>query len=147
METQDAYHWAKTLHILFVMAWMAAVLYLPRILVNLAEVGEQPAVRDRLLLMGRRLYRFGHVMFGLAVLFGMILWMHFRIGGGWLHIKLALIVLLVIYYIVAGRWLKGAAKLGGTLPAASTLRWLNELPLVFLIPILYLVVAKPFVAM
>lgn len=147
METQDAYYWAKTLHILFVIAWMAAVLYLPRILVNLAESGEQPAVRERLVLMGRRLYRFGHVMFGLAAVFGVILWLHFRIGGGWLHIKLGLVVLVLIYYIVAGRWLKSAAKPGGTLPTSRTLRWLNELPLVFIIPILYLVVAKPLLAM
>lgn len=147
METQDAYHWAKTLHILFVMAWMAAVLYLPRILVNLAEVGDQPAVRERLVLMGKRLYRFGHVMFGLAAVFGVFLWLYFRIGGGWLHIKLSLVVLVLIYYIVAGRWLKGAAKPGGRLPAARTLRLLNELPLVFFIPILYLVVAKPLLSM
>jgi putative membrane protein len=44
------------------------VLYLPRILVNLAEAGEHPAVRERLVLMGRRLSRFGHVLFGIALL-------------------------------------------------------------------------------
>jgi len=147
LDTQDAYHWSKTLHILFVTAWMAAVLYLPRILVNLAEVGEQPAVRERLVLMGRRLYRFGHVMFGLAAIFGILLWVHFRISGGWLHFKLTLVVLVLIYYILAGRWLKAAAKPGATLPGPRTLRWLNELPLLLFIPILYLVVAKPLLAM
>ena len=80
-----AYIWIKTFHIVFVIAWMAAVFYLPRILVNIAEAGEQPAVRARLVLMGRRLYRFGHVMFGLAVALGLVLWLHFGIGGGWLH--------------------------------------------------------------
>ncbi|MCB1602702.1 MAG: CopD family protein, partial [Xanthomonadales bacterium] len=50
-----SYPWIKTLHILFVIAWMAAVFYLPRILVNVAEVGDAAAIRERLLLMGRRL--------------------------------------------------------------------------------------------
>ena len=70
-----SYPWIKTLHILFVIAWMAAVFYLPRILVNLAEAGAQPDVRARLMLMGRRLYRFGHVMFGLAFVLGLVLWL------------------------------------------------------------------------
>src|SRR3546814_10215682 len=61
----QAYIWTKTAHLVFVIAWMAAVFYLPRILVNLAEAGGDPGVRARLVLMGRRLYRFGHVMFGL----------------------------------------------------------------------------------
>ena len=64
-----SYPWIKTLHILFVTAWMAALFYLPRILVNIGEAGGQAAVRDRLVLMGRRLYRFGHVMFGIALVF------------------------------------------------------------------------------
>ena len=48
----------KTLHLLFDIAWMAAVFYLPRILVNIAEAGSQPTVQARLQLMGRRLYKF-----------------------------------------------------------------------------------------
>ena len=67
-----AYIWIKTFHIVFVIAWMATVFYLPRILVNIAEAGEQPAVRTRLVLMGQRLYGFGHAMFGLAVVLGLV---------------------------------------------------------------------------
>ncbi len=104
-----AYFWTKTAHLVFVIAWMASVFYLPRILVNLAEAGDEPAVRARLVLMGRRLYRFGHVMFGFALLAGLMLWMHFQISGGWLHVKLLLVALLLAYYIIAGRWLKGVA--------------------------------------
>ena len=54
-----SYLWTKTFHLLFVIAWMASVFYLPRILVNMAEAGDAPAVRERLQLMGLRLYRFG----------------------------------------------------------------------------------------
>jgi putative membrane protein len=138
-----AYLLTKTFHLVFVIAWMAAVFYLPRILVNLAEVGEVPAVRERLLLMGRRLYRFGHVMFGIALVLGLALWLHFHLVGGWLHAKLLLVALLLAYYILSGRMLKGVA-VGKPLPSAKALRWFNELPLPLLVMILWLVLAKPF---
>ncbi|MEO6137872.1 MAG: CopD family protein [Luteimonas sp.] len=138
-----AYLWIKTAHLVFVMAWMSTVFYLPRILVNLAEAGEDSAVRARLLLMGKRLYRFGHVMFGLLLLLGLALWLHFGITGGWLHAKLLLVALMLAHFIISGRWLKGVAA-GRPLPSATTLRWFNELPVVFLVAIVWLVLAKPF---
>lgn len=138
-----AYLLTKTAHLVFVIAWMATVFYLPRILVNLAEAGNEPAVRARLLLMGRRLYRFGHMMFGLALLLGLALWLHFGIGGGWLHAKLLLIVLMLAHYVVGGRWLSGV-EAGRSLPSSTALRWFNEVPVLLLIAIVYLVLAKPF---
>lgn len=149
-----AYLIAKTAHLLFVFAFVASAFYLPRILVNLAEAGDgEPAVRARLLLMGGRLYRFGHVMFGLAFLLGLLLWLGYRVfpgfptmvapGSGWLHAKLGAVVLMLAHFIVAGRWLKGVGK-GRALPSATTLRWFNELPVVLLLAIIWLVLAKPF---
>ena len=143
-----AYLLTKTAHLVFVIAWMATVFYLPRILVNIVEAGEGPgaevqAVRARLQLMGRRLYRFGHVMFGIVLLSGLTLWMHFDIRGGWMHPKLALVALLLAYFIVCGRWLKGVDK-GRALPSAKAMRWINELPVFALIAVVYLVLAKPF---
>ena len=117
--------------------------YLPRILVNLAEAGDEPAVRARLLLMGRRLYRFGHTMFGIAFVLGLVLWLHFDIVGGWLHAKLVLVALLLAHFIVAGRWLKGvdrAAPCRRRRPCAGS----TSLPVVLLVVIVYLVLAKPF---
>ena len=138
-----AYLWTKTFHIVFVIAWMASVFYLPRILVNIAEAGDQPAVRERLMLMGRRLYRFGHIMFGLAFAFGLGLWLYFHITGTWLHVKLGLVAVLLVYFTWTGRLLKGVDK-GRALPSAKTLRVLNELPVLLLVAIVYLVLAKPF---
>ena len=137
------YFWTKTAHLVFVIAWMATVFYLPRILVNLAEAGDAPAVRERLLLMGRRLYRFGHMMFVIAFVLGLALWLHFHIGGGWLHAKLALVVLMLVHFTIAGRWLKGL-DMGRALPSPKALRWFNEAPLLLLVGIVYLVLAKPF---
>ncbi|RRN58697.1 CopD family protein [Pseudoxanthomonas sp. SGNA-20] len=149
----SAYLWVKSFHILFVVAWMSSVFYLPRILVNVAEAGDQAAVRARLLLMGRRLYRFGHNMFGLAFVAGLVLWLGHRVVGGfptmvgspagWLHAKLALVVLLVVYYVLTGRWLKNAAA-GKPLASARALRVFNELPVLVLLAIVWLVLAKPF---
>lgn len=148
-----AYLIAKTAHIVFVIAWMAALFYLPRILLNIVEAGDAPEVRARLVLMGRRLYRFGHVMFGLSLLLGLVLWLGYRAipgfptmvadGSGWLHAKLALVVLLLAAWIVSGRWLKRVER-GGTLPSTTALRWFNEMPVLLLAIIVWLVLAKPF---
>ena len=146
------YVWTKSLHLLFVIAWMAAVFYLPRILVNIAEAGEQPAVRARLLLMGQRLYKFGHVMFGLLLVFGLLLWLGYRISpeawplvvsGGWLHAKLTLVAGLFAYYLFTARWMKRAAA-GAALPGSTALRWFNELPIFLALGAIYLVIGKPF---
>jgi len=149
-----AYLWTKSIHLLFVMAWVASVFYLPRTLVNLAEAteaGEPEAVRARLLLMGRRLYKFGHMMFGFAFLAGLLLWqgyrvfpMHFgQIGGGWLHAKLGLVAVLLAYFTWCGRWVKAIEK--GAAPGSSK-KWRlwNELPILLLFGIIFLVLAKPF---
>ncbi len=149
----STYLWVKSFHLLFVIAWMASVFYLPRILVNLAEAPEQPDVRARLVLMGRRLYRFGHNIFGIAVLLGLVLWLgHRAVDGfptmvgspaGWLHAKLLLVALMLAHFIVCGRWLKGVEQ-GRALPSARTLRLVNELPVLALLVVIWLVLAKPF---
>ena len=138
-----AFLWTKTFHLVFVIAWMATVFYLPRILVNIAEAGDDAAVRARLVLMGRRLYRFGHNMFGLAAILGGVLWFYFGLSGGWLHAKLALVAALLAYFIVCGRMLKRAEAQGVT-RSATWFRWFNEAPLLALVAIVYLVLAKPF---
>jgi protoporphyrinogen IX oxidase len=137
------HRWFEILHILFVIAWMASVFYLPRILVNVAEVQGQPVLEQHLLQMARRLYLFGHVMFGLLLVLGLILWLGVGISGGWLHAKLLLVALLLAYFIVSGVMVKRAAS-GRGLPGARALRWYNELPVLLLLGVLYLVVMKPF---
>ena len=151
-----AYLLTKSIHLLFVMAWVASVFYLPRTLVNLAEsaeAGEPEAVRARLLLMGTRLYKFGHMMFGFAFLAGLPLWLGYRLwpahfpnlvgGMGWLHAKLALVAVMLAFFVYCGRVVKAAAK---GAPVGSPKRWRlwNELPVALLLGVIYLVLAKPF---
>ena len=138
-----AYLLVKTFHLVFVIAWMATLFYLPRILVNLGEGGAQPDLRARLLLMGKRLYGFGHSMFGLSVVLGAVLWLHFGISGGWLHAKLTMVALMLVFFILSGRRLKKIAA-GGALPSPTAMRWWNELPVLLLIGVIWLVLAKPF---
>jgi len=138
-----AYFWVKSLHLLFVIAWLASVFYLPRILLNINECAGQPTVQERLALMGKRLYRFGHVMFGFAFIFGMTLWLHFGMKGGWLHAKLLLVALLFAYFIATGVMLKKSA-VGDKLMSTTALRWYNELPILLALGAIYLVIAKPF---
>lgn len=143
MDKASLYPWVKTFHLVFVIAWMATVFYLPRILVNLAETTGQADVQARLVLMGRRLYRFGHNMFGIAMILGVVLWLYFGITGGWLHAKLALVALMLAHFIIAGRWLKGVEK-GRPLPSSFKLRVFNEAPVLLLVAVVWLVLAKPF---
>lgn len=141
----------KTLHLLFVIAWMAAVFYLPRILINIAEDTSGAAVQTRLGIMGRRLYKFGHLMFGFAFLFGLVLWLGHLVTdalpqvvvGHWIDAKLSLVIILLAYFIWTGKLLK-RAEAGGALPPAKRLRLFNELPVFVLFAIIVLVLAKPF---
>ena len=137
------YNWIKSVHIVLLMAWVAAAFYLPRILINIVEDGDNAAVRERLLLMGRRLYRFGHVMFALALVAGLTLWFGYGVAGGWLHAKLLLVAIMFALYIFEGRQLKFAAR-GGPLPSTKMLRIRNEVPVLILLVIVWLALAKPF---
>lgn len=132
----------KSAHLLFVMAWVAAVFYLPRLMINFAESPGQADVQARLLLMAKRLYRFGHVMFALALVFGIGL-IHFAGFGPWLHAKLLLVAVLFAYYIWSYKRLQ-KAQAGKALPSPFALRVMNELPVFLLFFTIYLVIAKPF---
>ena len=140
--------WIKALHIVFVTAWFAGLFYLPRILVNLAmiEIEGDAAARTRLLAMGRKLYRFMTLLAVPALAFGLWLWLVYYRGGitgGWLHAKLALVVVLLGYHHGCGVLLK-KFEAGGNTHSHVWYRWFNELPVIILLLIVILVVVKPF---
>src|SRR5690242_19157753 len=92
--------WIKTFHIVLVSAWFAGLFYLPRIYVNLAMETEPSACR-RLLIMARKLYRFMTFIAIPALACGLWLWLVVGIGGGqgWIHAKVGVVVLLVLYHV------------------------------------------------
>jgi putative membrane protein len=137
--------WVKSLHIVFVTSWFAGLFYLPRILVNLALVPQPGAERDRLLLMGAKLYRFMTMLGVLAIVFGLWLWLGYRIGvgAGWMHAKLALVLALIAYHGWCGKLLADFRH-GRNRHSHVWYRWFNELPVVVLLATVLLVVFKPF---
>ncbi|MEO7128550.1 MAG: CopD family protein [Rhodoferax sp.] len=140
--------WVKSLHIVFVVSWFAGLFYLPRILVNLAMVAPQSvAERDRLLLMARKLLRFTTLLAIPAVLFGLWLWLGYGIGrgpgNGWLHAKLAVVLLVIVYHGMCAHLL-GRFEANRNRRSHIWFRWFNEIPVILLLLIVVLVVVKPF---
>lgn len=134
----------KALHIAFVVAWFAGLFYLPRIFVNLAMVpADSAAERERLLLMAGKLFRFMTPLGVLALVFGIWLWLGYGISGGWMHAKLALVLVLVGYHWHCGVLLK-AFRAGKVQRSHVWFRFYNELPVLILFAVIFLVVLKPF---
>ncbi|SMP42795.1 CopD family protein [Noviherbaspirillum suwonense] len=140
--------WVKSLHIVFVTSWFAGLFYLPRIFVNLAMVDRADTVTtERLLLMAGKLYRFSGMLMVAALVFGLWLWLGYGIGrgpgNGWLHAKLALVVLLIGYHHACGSLLRKFRN-GANARSHAWYRWFNEVPVIGLLAIVILVVVKPF---
>ncbi|MFL6657124.1 MAG: CopD family protein [Massilia sp.] len=134
--------WIKAFHIVFVASWFAGLFYLPRIFVNLAMETDATATA-RLLLMARKLYRFSMYLSVPAVLLGVALWLGYGFKGGWLHAKMALVILAIGYNHACGSLLKKFEK-GANVRSHVWYRWFNEVPVVLLLAIVILVVVKPF---
>jgi putative membrane protein len=143
----SGYLWVKSLHIVFVTSWFAGLFYLPRIYVNLAMVPEAGAERDRLLLMAGKLWRFMQPLMGLALVFGLWLWLGYGVGrgagNGWMHAKLLIVLLLLVYHHLCGRVLRQFRQ-GLNRRSHIWFRWFNEAPVIALFVTVILVVVKPF---
>lgn len=140
--------WTKALHIVFIASWFAGLFYLPRIFVNLAMVpADSSAERERLLLMARKLYRFMTILAVPALALGLVLWLYYGIGKGpgqgWMHAKLAVVLLLLAYHHACGAILR---KFGAGQMQRSHVwfRWFNEAPVLMMLVAVCLVVIKPF---
>jgi len=140
------YLWLKALHVVSIVCWFAGLFYLPRLFVYHA-MSEDAVSRERFQVMERKLYR-GIMMPS------MVATLIFGIGmiamnpglfqtGGWLHAKLALVVLLIGYHHVCGAQLKRFARNENT-RSHVFYRWFNEFPVLLLLAIVILVVVKPF---
>jgi putative membrane protein len=134
--------WIKAFHIVFIASWFAGLFYLPRIFVNLALETETVATA-RLLLMARKLYRFTSMLSIPAIALGLWLWLGYGFKGGWLHAKLALVILVIGYHHACGSLLKKFEN-GANRRSHTWYRWFNEVPVILLVAIVVLVVVKPF---
>ena len=140
------YPWLKTLHILSVIAWMAGMLYLPRLFVY--HAGSEPGspTSETFKTMERRLYRaimtpamVATWLFGISLTFtGVVVWTAF-----WLYAKLLLVVAMTWLHTIFGRWQRAFAA-DARSHGAGFYRAINEVPTLLLIGIVILAVVKPF---
>ena len=134
----------KAFHISLVVSWFAGLFYLPRIFVNLAMVpADSVAERERLLLMAGNLFRFMTPLGVLAVVSGLWLWLGYGFSGGWLHAKVTLVALLVVYHWHCGRVFQ-VFRRGSNGKSHVWFRFYNEMPVLVLFAVVFLVVLKPF---
>jgi protoporphyrinogen IX oxidase len=137
--------WVKAFHVMSMVAWFAGLFYLPRLFVYHADATDEISVL-RFKTMERRLY-YG-IMWPAALLttgFGLWLLMPmlpYYQKAVWLHVKLGLVVLLWGYHVFCGHFVR-QFKQNKNKRTALFYRVLNELPTVFLILIVILVIVKP----
>lgn len=141
------YPWVKALHIIAVIAWMAGLLYLPRLYVYHADVPPGSSRAAMLETMERRLLR--GIMLPAAVMtygFGVLLasvpgavnWQQ-----GWIWAKLGLVVLLTVFHVKLAQWRCEFAA-GRFIRPSRFYRMINEVPTLIMIAIVMLVVLRPF---
>jgi putative membrane protein len=134
-------------HVIAIIAWMAGLLYLPRLFVYHAGSPKGSEQSETFKIMERRLLRFittpamvASWVFGLILAFsGLINWS----ADGWFHLKLALVILLSAFHGFLAKWTKDFAQDRNT-HSARFYRMVNEIPTVLMIAIVILVVVKPF---
>ncbi|EEZ79834.1 MAG: protoporphyrinogen oxidase HemJ [Candidatus Thioglobus sp.] len=138
--------WIKAFHIISVITWFAALFYLPRLFVYHAMSDDKPST-ERFKIMERKLYR-GIMMpsFIVASVLGVWMtmdgWVVYSVQY-WLHAKLALVIMLIIYHFYCGHLVQ-VFKEGKNTRSHVFYRWFNEFPVLILVAVVVLVVVKPF---
>lgn len=134
--------WFKALHLIFMVSWFAGLFYLPRLFVNHAMT-EDKATSERLKVMERKLYRFTTPWMILTVVFGIGMLMSAPyLDQLWIQIKLVLVAILIIYHIHCGKLVADFQHDRNT-RSHVFYRWYNEIPVLILVPIIFLAVFRP----
>lgn len=136
--------WLKAFHIIFVITWFAGLFYLPRLFVYHSAAQDQIG-RERFKLMERRLFAMMTIGGSLAAVFGLALIARAPalLTAGWLHVKLALVVLLAAYHVWCYRLMR-TFRQDTNQRSERWYRAFNEIPTLFLFAIVVLAVLKPF---
>jgi len=141
----SSYLWVQALHVIAVIAWMAGMLYLPRLYVYHAEAAPGGELSETLKVMERRLLRaIVNPAMLVSWVLGLALFVHLGAWEfGWMHAKLLLLVLLQVMHAVFARWRKHF-EADANRHEARVYRMANEVPTVLMIGIVILVIVKPF---
>jgi putative membrane protein len=138
--------WIKALHVAFMVTWFAGLFYLPRLFVYHATTTDKISL-DRFIVMERRLFAIMTIGAVLTAVFGV--WMLFDYawteaqGRGWLHAKLFLVALLIIYHVYCYKIVKTFSN-GANTRSERFYRLFNEFPALLLFAIVILVIVRPF---
>ena len=136
--------WIKAFHIISVISWMAALLYLPRLMVYHADAASESELSQTLKIMERRLLK---VIMTPAMIasWGLGITLLFSIGSfdGWIWMKLIMVIGLTVYHMILARWVK-AFETGENIHSSRFFRIANEIPSVIMVVIVIMVVVKPF---
>lgn len=139
--------WLKALHLIFMVTWFAGLFYLPRLFVY-HTMSDDLIGQQRFKIMERKLF-FGIMTPGMILTFIFGIWMlidgawELYSTSGWLHAKLTLLLLLVVYHGFCGKCLLDF-KNDKNQHSHVFYRWMNELPVLFLATIIILATVKPF---
>jgi len=138
--------WLKAWHLITMVTWFAGLFYLPRLFVYHAMSDDTPSL-ERFKVMERKLY-YGITTPGAVLTIALGVWMLLDYAWAaygqmmWLHAKLGLIALMVVYHIYCGKLVKDFAA--DRNPKSHVwFRWFNEIPVLFLVAIVLLAVLKP----
>ncbi|WP_046862341.1 protoporphyrinogen oxidase HemJ [Microvirga massiliensis] len=139
------YLWLKSFHVIAIIAWMAGMLYLPRLFVYHCEAARGSIQSETFKIMERRLLK---AIINPAMIVTWVLGLYLAFAGGWfqsgwLHAKLLLVVVLSAVHGVLVKHTREFAEDRNTRPARYY-RILNEVPTVLMIGIVILVIVKPF---
>ena len=134
--------WLKAFHIIFMVTWFAGLFYLPRLFVYHAMSSDKIS-HDRFLVMEKKLF-YGIMTPGglLTVIFGVWLWLDYNFFGFWLNVKIFMVLLLVVYHVICFKFLIDFKK-NKNKHSHVFFRWFNEIPVILLIAIVFLVELKP----
>ena len=141
----DGFLWVKALHLIALIAWMAGLLYLPRLFVYHCQVTSGSQASDTFKVMERRLLR-AIMNPAMIVTWGLGLWLYVSLEGwsdGWMHVKMAAVMGLTIAHGLMARWRKDFENDRNERPE-TFYRLANEVPTVLMIVIVIMVVVKPF---
>ena len=143
VEFQSLYNWVKTIHVVFMVAWMAGLLYVPRLFVYHKENYENNSIKQVFKVMEKRLFYF------IATPSMAIVWLSGLYLGSilgfdlWLLIKIGLVFLMTLFHIFIGIHLN-RFKMEKQIKSAKFFRLINEIPFFLLLFIVILVIFKPY---
>ncbi len=139
------YEWVKAAHVISVIAWMAALLYLPRLMVY-HSVSEPGSVQSETFkVMERRLLKaimtpamIASWVFGLWLMVLIEAWL-----DGWFHLKLLMVIVMTAFYVFCAVWVKEFSR-DERKRKQRFFRFVNEIPAVLMVVIVVAVIVKPF---